>query len=36
MRINPEEFQKLITKELDTIKDRIRNLIGKHLVEGNT
>ncbi len=28
MRINPEEFQKSITKELDTIKDRVRNLIG--------
>jgi len=28
MRMNPEEFQKSITKELDTIKDRVRNLIG--------
>ena len=28
MRINPEEFQKSITKELNTIKDRVRNLIG--------
>ena len=28
MKINPEEFQKSITKELDIIKDRVRNLIG--------
>jgi len=28
MTINPEKFQKSITKELDTIKDRVRNLIG--------
>ena len=28
IRIDPEEFQKSITKELDTIKNRVRNLIG--------
>lgn len=28
MSINPEEFQKSITKELDIIKNRVRNLIG--------
>ena len=27
-RIDPKEFQKSITKELDTIKNRVRNLIG--------
>ncbi|MCX7610057.1 MAG: hypothetical protein N2043_00520 [Ignavibacterium sp.] len=27
-RVNPEEFQKSITRELDIIKDRVRNLIG--------
>jgi len=28
IRIDPKEFQKSITKELDTIKNRVRNLIG--------
>ncbi|MCK4308317.1 hypothetical protein KAW50_08840 [candidate division WOR-3 bacterium] len=28
MEINPKEFQKSITRELDTIKNRVRNLIG--------
>ena len=28
IRIDPEKFQKSITKELDTIKNRVRNLIG--------
>jgi len=28
IRIDPEEFQKSITKELDTVKNRVRNLIG--------
>ena len=28
MRINPKEFQKSITEELNTIKNRVRNLIG--------
>ena len=28
IRIDPEEFQKSITEELDTIKNRVRNLIG--------
>ena len=28
IRIDPEEFQRSITKELDTIKNRVRNLIG--------
>jgi len=28
-RIDPKEFQKSITKELDTIKNRVRNLIGE-------
>ena len=28
IEINPEEFQKSITEELNTIKDRVRNLIG--------
>lgn len=27
-RIDPKEFQKSVTKELDTIKNRVRNLIG--------
>jgi len=28
IRMDPEEFQKSITEELDTIKNRVRNLIG--------
>ncbi|OQX51685.1 MAG: hypothetical protein B5M53_10660, partial [Candidatus Cloacimonas sp. 4484_209] len=28
IEIDPEEFQKSITKELDIIKNRVRNLIG--------
>ena len=27
-RIEPKEFQKSITEELDTIKNRVKNLIG--------
>ncbi|WP_164731079.1 hypothetical protein [Anoxybacter fermentans] len=27
-RIDPKEFQESITKELDTIRNRVRNLIG--------